>query len=99
MAEMITPPVPADVIAQVEQEAAKAVEAPAVADGLSVAQRLVKADKSSAVAAVVHVSVPLVAALGLHLSGADVAILASIVSSGLTYFVGLNFRTRAKLGK
>lgn len=91
---MITPPVPEDVLAEAE----KVIQDPAnVAEDLTLVQRFVKADKSSVVAAIVHVAVLLVAALGMHLSGTDVATLGSIASGGLSYFVGLNFRTRSKL--
>lgn len=86
----ITPPVPPDVLAAFE----KPVEAPpSVAADLTMLQRLVKADKSASVAAVLHVAVLQAAALGMHLSGKDVAILSSIVSLGLSYFVGLTIRS------
>jgi hypothetical protein len=55
-----------------------------------VIQKIVKADKSAIVAAVVHVAILLVTALGLHLNGKDVAILGSIVAVGLSYFVSVN---------
>jgi len=78
-----TPPVPDDVLAQIEIS-------PKVKAELSALQRFVRSDKSAVVAAGVHVAVLLVAALDLHLSAGDVAVLGSIVSAGVSYFLSLN---------
>lgn len=87
----ITPAVPADVLAAVTSDPTS------VQNDVSALQKLVKADKSAIVSGVVHVAILVVAAFKLHLSGKDVAVLGSIVSAGLSYFVGLNIRTRAKI--
>lgn len=60
-----------------------------VIEGLTLLQRYVKADKSAVVAAGVHIAVLLVAALRLHLSAEDTAILGSIVAAGVSYFINL----------
>lgn len=89
---MITPPVSDADLA----EAQKALEAAATPKALGLLQRVVRADKSAFVAALVHVAILVVAALGLHLSGKDVATLGSIVTLGLSYFVSVNFNSKPK---
>ena len=89
----VTPPVPEDLLAALRSEMPAPLDASA---DLTPLQRLVQADKAAGVAAVLHAVVPLVGAFGLNLSGADVATLSSIVSVGLTYFVAIHFKQRAK---
>jgi hypothetical protein len=92
----ITPAVAPEVLASIESVAANGSNVEA---DLTALQKLVRADKSAIVAGIVHVLILIVAAFKLKLSGRDVAVLGSIVSAGLSYFVGLNIRTRAKLTK
>lgn len=82
-------------VKKAEQEVAKVADSPAVSAEITALQKVLRSDKSAIVAGLVHVAVPLVAALGLRLNGQDVAILTSIVSSGVTYFLSLNFRVKA----
>lgn len=83
----ITPAVaPADA-AKAPENAAAPAPALTVAEVVSDAQKVAKADKAPIIAALVHVVVLLTTAFGLHLTGQDVSILGSIVTAGLSYFV------------
>lgn len=81
----ITPPV------QLPEEVS--VPEPVAAD-LTALQRLAASDKSAVVAAVLHAAVLLDAALGLHLSASQVAILGTIVSAGVSYFLTVRINAR-----
>lgn len=75
----ITPPVTPP-LTPAEAEAVKVV---------GFVQKYVRADKSAVVAGLLHVAVLLVAAMNLHLSAKDTAILGSIVAAGVSYFINL----------
>lgn len=88
MAEQITPPVdPAALEAAVAQEAPKA---------LSLAQKIVRAEKAPVAAALLQGSVLLTSYLGMHLTAGQIAILGSIEASGLAYFLSAHFKSKAK---
>ena len=89
----IVPPVPADVLAQIE---AAGLTVSNLDDGLSFVQKLVRSDKSAVVSALLHAAILLVAALGLKLPAKDVAVLGTIVTVGVSYFLGLNLNTKVK---
>jgi hypothetical protein len=71
-------------------ELAAVTAAPTIQAELSALQKIVKADKSAIVAAIVHVAVLLVGAFSLHLTAQDTAVLSSIVTAGLAWFLTLN---------
>lgn len=83
----ITPPVPAGLL----EDAAKAVETDVKAE-VPALQKIVKADKSAIVAGIVHVLVLLIAAFGLHMPARDVAVMGSLVTAGLSWFLTLNLQ-------
>lgn len=87
----ITPAVDPNVLAAVAQVTDNGANVKA---DISVLQKLVAADKSAIIAAIVHVSVLLVAAFKLHLSADDIAWLGTIVTTGLTYFVQANLSSK-----
>lgn len=88
---MVTPPVPENLLADAEQAIKNGINVKA---DIPVIQRIVKADKSAIVAALIHVLVLLVAAFKLHLTGKDVAVLGSIVTAGLSWFLTLNLTSK-----
>lgn len=59
-------------------------------------QRLLASDKTAVIAAVVQVVVGLVAGLGMHLTGIDVALLTSLVSGGVGWVVHEHFNVKVK---
>lgn len=85
--EPITPPVAQQVLSDAEQAIKNGSNVQA---DLTLLQKIVTADKSAIIAAIVHVAVLVVAAFKLHLSGSDVAILGSIVTAGLSWFLTVN---------
>ena len=90
-----TPPVPFSV-------PAIPVPDPVLVDvekGLTLLQRFVKADKTAVAAGLFHIAVLLTAYLGLKLSAQDVAIIGSLVSAGVTYFLGMHFKLAAQVPK
>ena len=91
--EPITPPVAVPPAAVTAPQAAVPSIAQLEAD-LSFLQRFVRADKGAVVGAVLHVAVLLVTAIGLHLSAKDTAILGSIVTVGVSYFLTVNFNRK-----
>jgi hypothetical protein len=60
-------------------------------------QQLLGQDKTAAIAAVVQVIVALAAGYGLHLTGADVAMLSSLVATGVGVLVHEHFNVKAKV--
>lgn len=76
----IVPPVPAEVLNSI-----KSVLDPET--DLSLIQRVVASDKSAIVAVVVEGAVALVASFKLHLSAEDVAVLTSITTAGVGWFL------------
>lgn len=76
----IVPPVPAEVLNSI-----KAALDPET--DLSLIQRVVSSDKSAIVAVMVEGAVALVASFKLHLSAEDVAVLTSITTAGVGWFL------------
>ena len=76
----IVPPVPDEVLNSIK--AAVNPEA-----GLSLIQRVVRADKSAIVATIVEAAVAITGAWKLHLSAEDVAVLTSITTAGVGWFL------------
>lgn len=81
----ITPPVPD----------ATSVDLPAqVANDLTLVQRFVQADKAVVIAALIHITVLLLASLNMHLTAEQTAEVGTVVTVGLTYFLGVHFRKK-----
>lgn len=88
MTEMITPPVAASPVAPELP--------PRVAEDLTVVQSLIRADKAGFVATILHGAIMLEMYLGLHLTAAQIAVMGTMISVLVTYFLGLHFSTKAK---
>jgi hypothetical protein len=82
-----TPPVAPEVVESINADVQHDLPV-LVAD----AQKAARVDSRGIVAAVVHLTVLLVAAFGLKLDASQVAVLGSIVAAGLSYFVAVNPR-------
>lgn len=76
----IVPPVPQEVLNSI-----KAVTDPGT--DLSLIQKVVQSDKSAIVSTIVTGAVALVASFKLHLSAEDVAVLTSITTAGVGWFL------------